>query len=138
MPAGFPEGKDIRAETAFTGFSYKRAAYQAKGETSGGETRTAPVVIAKIGQWTPPPAKEGPSATVWAVVTAVIGAAILAAGIAMFVYLRSVSMGDVTEQYHAAARAQQGELAGLADADLGPAVSEKLQQIAAEHDRESS
>lgn len=138
MPLGFPEGADIHEEAAFTGFSYKRAAYQAKGETTGGETRTAPVVIAKIGHWNPPPEKKGPSATVWAVVTAVIGAAILAAGLAMFVYLRSVTMADVTAQYHAAARAGQRELAGLEKADLGPGVNEKLQQIAAEHDRENS
>jgi hypothetical protein len=138
MPTGFPSGKDLREEVTFTGFSYKRVAYQAEGETSGGETRTAPLLVAKIGQWTPPPEAKSRSATAWAVLTAVIGAALLAAGIAMFVYLRSVAVEDVTEQYHATARAEQGELAGLEKTDLGPGVNEKLNQIAAEHDRDNS
>jgi hypothetical protein len=75
---------------------------------------------------------------VWSLLTAVTGAALLAAGIAMFVYLRSVAVADVTEQYQAAAGAKHGELAGLEKTDLGPGVQEKLQQIAADHDREDS
>jgi hypothetical protein len=138
MPAGFPSGENLREEVTFTGFSYKRAAYQAAGETAGGETRTAPLLVAKTAQWTPPPAVRSPSAAVWAILSAVLGAALLAAGIAMFVYLRSVSVANVTVQYHASARAERRELEGLANTDLGPGVNEKLNQIAAEHDRDNS
>jgi hypothetical protein len=135
MPEGFPSGENLREDAAFTGFSYKRKAYQAKGRGGGGETRTAPLVMAKIGQWTPPPPKETPRANVWIILVAVTGTALIAAGIAMFVYLRSGSVSPAAQQYSTLGKAEEGELAALERADLGPDVHQKLSQIAGDHDR---
>jgi hypothetical protein len=135
MPSGFPSGTDVREEVTFTGFSYKRKAYQARGKSGTGETRTAPLVMAKIGQWTPPVEEETRSASVGAIVVAVIGTALMAVAVAMFVYFRSGAVGNVTAQYHLTGRAKPSEFEGLAKTDLGPGVSENLNQIAADQDR---
>jgi hypothetical protein len=132
MPDGFPAGEDLREEVTFTGFSYKRKAYQARGRGGGGETRTAPLVMAKIGQWTPPPDEEAPAANPWMVIAAIVGAAMLAAGIAMFVYMRSSSVSDTAEHYSSLGKAKPDELAALEQTDLGPDVHEKLDRMAAE------
>jgi hypothetical protein len=136
MPDGFPSGEDLREEVTFTGFSYKRKAYQARGRSGGGETRTAPLVMAKIGQWTPPVTEEAPAANIWMIIAAVLGTAMLALGIAMFVYMRSSSVSDTAEQYSSLGKAKPDDLAALEQTDLGPDVGEKLDSLAAEEDNQ--
>jgi hypothetical protein len=129
MPDGFPESVDMKEKVEFTGFSYKRKAYQAKGHGGAGETRTAPLVLAKIGQWTPPAPEETPKAKLWMVVVSVCGTALLAIGIAMFVYIRSGEVSETAEQYSTLGKAKPGELEALEKTELGPDVGEQLGKI---------
>ena len=56
-PEGMPLGESIAAEVTFTGFFYKRFPYQAVDAR-----RSAPLVLAKEPQWTPPAPLRPPPA----------------------------------------------------------------------------
>jgi len=127
LPEGFPSGMSIQVEAEFTGFSYKRKVYQAKGESGAGETRTAPVVLAKTANWQPPaPEQERGWSNAVTIVLVVLGAALLGIGLSLFVYLRNRGVSDTTYAYSALGRARPEELASLADAELSPDVHERL------------
>jgi hypothetical protein len=127
MPPGFPSGMDLREPAAFTGFFYKRWAYEAKGGIM-----TAPLVLAKIGRWQPPPPpapSKRPTAgivTVGALVAAAIGILI-----AVVVYLQSRAVSPETAAYASGLQADQDDFDALQQADLKPSVSESLRQISA-------
>jgi hypothetical protein len=84
MPAGFPAGMQISEEVEYTGFSYKRWAYQA-----GDGTRTTPVILAKIGRWAPAPPVRTPLDYPVLLAAAVAVAALLGVALAVFVYRQS-------------------------------------------------
>jgi len=74
LPEGFPEGMHIEQPIGVDGFYYKRLAYEAADTL-----RTAPTVLAKTLQWTPPPPREsGRVLPFWAIaLIAAIGSSLV-------------------------------------------------------------
>ena len=132
VPQGFPEIKDrdvdrqttsLREEMHFTGYYFKRWVYQSRAGPN-----LAPLLIAKITDWTPratltTPADAPPKIGVMAI--AVIGLALLATGFAWRVYRKS--QWKATDVFPPAAAS------GKVSFDMGqvqPGVKQSLQALA--------
>jgi hypothetical protein len=132
VPEGFPEIKDrdvdrqttsLREEMHFTGYYFKRWVYQSRGGPN-----LAPLLIAKVTDWTPSatlttPADAPPKFGVLAI--AVIGLALLAMGFAWRVYRKS--------QWQATDVFPQAAADGQVSFDMGqvhPSVKQSLQTLA--------
>lgn len=85
MPDGFPTGMEINEQVEFTGLVYKRWAYQ-----SGGGIRLAPLLLAKLGAWTPSaPEMRTALPGLRVIVSAIVIAAVLGIGVARMFWIRS-------------------------------------------------
>lgn len=130
MPAGFSSGMALRETASFTGFFYKRWAYEAREGTL-----TAPLVLARTGRWTPATADgppQPPSAGRFALVMA--GAAALGVVIALLVY--RASRTRAASAYAPMARAPADQLDALRDAPVLPDVRQRLREMAKQSDAE--
>jgi hypothetical protein len=130
MPTGFPSGMELREAAAFTGFFYKRWAYEAREGTL-----TAPLVLARTGRWTPATAEgppQPPPAGRFALV--MMGAAALGVVIALLVYRASRARG--ASAHAPVARAPADELDALRDAPVLPDVRQRLREMAEQADAE--
>jgi len=82
LPDGFPTGMEISQPIETTGFYFKRLAYEASDTL-----RTAPTVLVKTLDWTPPPPEEpGVTLPVWAIAMIAMG---LSAVVVLMVYLKT-------------------------------------------------
>ncbi len=136
LPEGFPEVKDLDVDkevtdfdemsVEFTGYFFKRTAYQA-----GDGTRVAPLILAKQPTWTPKVAEgDPPLPNLWLLGTAVIGMALLGTGIAAFVMARHGA--TPAQQYAATSRAKPQQFAALQDEELAPPPDEELRRLESE------
>ncbi len=132
VPKGFPEIKDrdvdrqttsLREEMHFTGYYFKRWAYQSRGGPN-----LAPLLIAKVTDWTPrttltTQADSPPQFGVFAM--AIIGLALLATGFAWRVYRKSQwKAADVFPQTAA------NEKVSFDMGQVHPGVKQSLQTLA--------
>ena len=95
MPDSFPEGMDVSEHVEFVGVSYKLWAYQAVEDIL-----TAPLILAKTGQWQPRPAASRPTLPNRPrIAMAMVLALVLAVGTAMWVFQRSNRLSDTASRY---------------------------------------
>ena len=124
VPEGFPVGMDVFAQTEFTGFSYKRLAYNAEDGS-----RTAPLVLAKSATWEAPEEKESrPLPSTPAIALAVAGTAGLGVILASMAYL--VSRRRTAEAYGPQSRMQTQRLNSLKGEELAPTTEQVLRTLA--------
>lgn len=126
MPEQFPTGMDIREYVEFTGFFYKRWAYQA---TDG--SRTAPLLLAKIGDWQPAERQEmaePPSGWLFACVAG--GIALVAVMLSFCIYAVSRKSTPANE-YSPQSRTSAQEMSALNDVEI-TTTEEKLRRMADE------
>jgi len=134
VPEGFPKITDLDVDkevtdledvhVEFTGYFFKRVAYQATDST-----RVAPLVLAKMPTWTPQQPKGDPKPpNPWLLLAAVLGTALLGTAVAAFVVSRHGATPS-SKAYAPAARAKPQQFAALAEEDLAPPPEERLQQM---------
>lgn len=124
-PAEFKVTDDLREDATFTGVFFKRWAYAA-----GDGTRIAPLILAKTASWQPKPPPTPVKLPAAPIVAATLaGLALLATGIAAFVYRNSNAKHPDVER---ARRYTSRDVDKLDDSDVLPSVAQSLQQLAAE------
>jgi hypothetical protein len=136
LPAGFPEvkqrgqggrGAKLDEDVAFTGFFFKRWAYQA---TDG--INTAPLILAKSPSWRRRDANrvaEDEAIDVHMVLLSVFATALLAVGIAATVYLQSRRSPLSKTARRLADDRDADALESIADVDVSPGVAESLRRL---------
>jgi len=125
MPDGFPKGERIYEDVEFTGFFFKRWAYQAQDDI-----RVAPLILAKTAVWdTPMEAESSTPAWLAFLIVGVIGS-LLGIAISAFIYLTSRQTDKTTQRVEAAA--EQRGVRAAEGLEPGPDVGERLRQLAEE------
>lgn len=126
LPEGFPiVNKDhtrMNEKLTLTGYFFKRWAY---GATDG--IRTAPLILTKRPTWEPAPpilSRERPSLSM--VLIVLLAIALLAIRIALWVYRAGGSKTVATRT--APAEPTPKQFAAMAEAKIGPTITERLQQ----------
>lgn len=134
LPPGFPhlKDRDVDGEVTdlkdvpveFTGYFFKRAAYQAEDDT-----RVAPVILARMPTWKPEAetaAAELPN--VWLFAGAVGAMALLGIGLAALAFVRRGA--TPAEKYSPAGRARPQQFAALADEPIAAGAPDHLKHLA--------
>ena len=135
LPEEFPTKQaavDVETpQVEFTGFFYKREPYQSNRTENNGMA-TAPLVLAKLPNWLPPPPPREPveppsiAMIALAVVGTALGASLLAAGAWHFSRNRS----QQAEKYSLTSRVRGEDIARPSDEDVLPSTLEALGQLA--------
>ena len=86
LPKGFPTGMDVSAETAITGFFFKRWVYKAQDSL-----QTAPVVLARTVDWRKPTSqtKETVQVDTWFLLVVFGTAAAISIVVSAYIYTRT-------------------------------------------------
>ncbi|MCA9269266.1 MAG: hypothetical protein KDA41_12380 [Planctomycetales bacterium] len=123
-----PEKPLIREPVEVTGYFYKRYAYQGHPDAQGvKETWVAPLILARRPNWTPK-ADDTFQLPDWRLFAlAVLGAAALGVGVAVWVFRQGSTPG--VEDYSPAARVRGSDLKSLGDAPIAPSTVESLNEL---------
>jgi hypothetical protein len=126
-PDGIAMGDDAREEVEFTGFCFKRWAYEA-----GDGTRVAPLILAKTATWYPPkPAAPARLPSAPMIASGLLALVVLATIIALVVYKSSVvERPEVRRMRHSA----DSELHELNDDEILPSTSAVLRKLSDSHE----
>jgi len=135
MPQGFPSGMELSEAVEFVGVFFKVWVYQAADDI-----RTAPLVLAKLGDWLPKaPRPPTPLPSVRLVLSVGISLTAIAALFALTVYRSSVRLSEKAANYDRHLKSTESD-GVLTELDAGPTTEiflEKLESQTSEYESRS-